>query len=117
MRQIYSETIEVDSVANERGVSTDIPCTVPGGDQATKASVQVTLQDAATDASLVVDIERSLDRIKWVQQTTTSSFGAAATSIVTPFDASGIGWIRARVTTGGASATIAQVTFILTRTP
>lgn len=117
MRQIYGETIEVDSVTNERGLSTEIPCTVPTGEQANKASVQVTLQDAAADASLVVSVEGSLDRIKWVNQATTASFGSTGTSIITPFDASGIGWIRARVTTGGASAAIAQVTFILTRTP
>lgn len=117
MRQIYSEIIEVNSVANGRGETVDVPCTVPTGEQANHASVQVTLEDAASDANLVVTVEKSIDKLQWVSQGTTSSFASAQTSIITPIDSSDFGWIRARVTTGAASATRALVTFILTRTP
>lgn len=115
MRNIASTDIEVDSVSNDAGTTYDVSCMV-GSEQAGIASVQVSLIDAATDANLVVSVEKTLDLNQWVSQATTASFSASQTSIVSPFDCSGIGWIRARVTTAGATATRAKVTFILTRT-
>jgi hypothetical protein len=115
MREIVSKVIETNAVSNDAGTTTEVSCVV-GSEQASDASVQVSLIDAATDASLVVTVEKTLDLNHWASQTTTGSFSASQTSIVSPFDCSGIGWIRARVTTAGATATRAKVTFILTRT-
>lgn len=115
MRNIVSTDIEVDSVSNDAGTTYDVSCMV-GSEQADAASVQVSLIDAAADASLVVSVEKTLDLNQWVSQTTTGSFSSSQTIIISPFDCSSIGWIRARVTTAGATATRAKVTFIITRT-
>lgn len=116
MRQIVSFNIETDAVGNERGTTVAVPCTIGESMQAQTASVQLTMIDAKTDASLAIDVEKSLDLDQWVQQTAASSFNATQTLISTPFDCSGIGWLRARVVTAGGTATRAKVTFILTRT-
>lgn len=116
MREIVSYDIETDAVSNELGTTVAVPCTIGGSDQASIASVQLSLIDAKTDATLAIDVEKSLDLYQWVQQTAGSSFNSVQTTISTPFDCSGIGWLRARVTTAGATATRVKVTFIFTRT-
>jgi len=131
MRRIVGFDIELSPATNANGVTDAIPCVVPleafvidghapsidnaRVTQATKVSVQVTLEDAASDASLVVGIEKTIDQTEWINQANTGSFESARSVLVGPFDSTGIGWVRANVTTAAASATRARVTFILTR--
>ncbi|MCJ8336066.1 MAG: hypothetical protein MJH10_17815 [Epibacterium sp.] len=131
MRYTATFDIETDSADNSKGTTAWVPCVVPlqsfvmAGEpmldtepvlQAKYASVQVTLEDAATDANLVVTIEETLDRVQPVTNSTVGSFSAAQSVITDPIWAERIGYIRANVTTAGASATRARVTFIFTRT-
>jgi hypothetical protein len=117
MRRIERYELKTASVADANSVTPALSCVVSESptEQAEWLGVQVTLQDAASDANLAVVIEQSLSGIDWTTLYTTSSFASAGTVVSAKQDVAAVGFIRARVSTAGATATRATVTLLLTR--
>jgi hypothetical protein len=84
----------------------------PGALQATHCTVQITGKDAQTDAQLRIDIEKSIDGLKWTQVSQQTGFTTTAA-----FAVNNAAYLRARTTTVASAGTQAFVTFMFTRTP
>lgn len=135
----YEALLEVDSVGSEHSMTIPVPAIVPQSPsrlkpyklgeemsqsveyesllqapylQANWCAVSVTSLDSGADVQLKVDIEYSIDRVTWTQQSQLTGY-----TVLAPFDCKGKVWIRARTTTAAATGSLARVTFHFSRTP